>query len=430
MLARWALRTRSASSIGGIKPGESTWVRDDGFVKVLDFGIARRAITSEEAAPSGPTDLAAIEKLAVTNGTLTADGVVLGTPMYMAPEQMRGEALDGRTDQFAWGVLAHEVLTGKSRGEGGGHDASSEILSQESARWTERRRSLVGPVDLVIRRAMSKSAEARYPEMEEIAEALEAYAASGAGAAARTDQVASAVRDPALAATEQLPTTSLGVLAASAGTETPTTKRSPAAKARSARSAGIVVALALMIGAVGVWGTRLLSRPKSVHEVSPDAAVVPDVPSQMSSNPDANAAYRAGLQALRDGTMAGALKHLGRAVELDPLFGAAQLRLALCDLLYNQVSVVSSAKRGVHSALLRSGRVIGSFSKRSSSLHPIRKTDRRANICSRKPCQRTRTTANCRSGSLKFTKVRAPGQARKPSMNGLSRDLRFAFAGD
>ncbi len=93
-----------------IKP-ENVMVRDDGLVKVLDFGIARRAITKEEAAAAGPLDRAALEKLAISHGTLTAEGVVVGTPMYMAPEQMRGEALDGRTDQFAWGVLAHEVLT-------------------------------------------------------------------------------------------------------------------------------------------------------------------------------------------------------------------------------------------------------------------------------------------------------------------------------
>ena len=43
--------------------------------------------------------------------TTTSRGVVMGTPMYMAPEQLRGESLDGRVDQFAWGVVAYELLT-------------------------------------------------------------------------------------------------------------------------------------------------------------------------------------------------------------------------------------------------------------------------------------------------------------------------------
>jgi tetratricopeptide (TPR) repeat protein len=64
-----------------------------------------------------------------------------------------------------------------------------------------------------------------------------------------------------------------------------------------------------------------------------DAAVAIDAESPMSPNAEATAAYRAGMRALRDATLTPARTQLGHAVELDPLFGAAQLRLALLNLL-------------------------------------------------------------------------------------------------
>ncbi|HEY4121735.1 MAG TPA: serine/threonine-protein kinase, partial [Byssovorax sp.] len=79
-----------------VKP-ENVMVRPDGVVKVLDFGIARRAKRGVD--PSAPTEEGTI-------ATLTQAGVHVGTPAYMAPEQIKGDAIDGRTDQFAWGVLA------------------------------------------------------------------------------------------------------------------------------------------------------------------------------------------------------------------------------------------------------------------------------------------------------------------------------------
>jgi serine/threonine protein kinase len=86
-----------------VKP-ENVVVRPDGRVKVLDFGIARRAAVSPTAATSGGD----------TTTTLTGAGIVVGTPRYMSPEQMAGRTVDGRSDQFAWGVTAYEVLSGSN----------------------------------------------------------------------------------------------------------------------------------------------------------------------------------------------------------------------------------------------------------------------------------------------------------------------------
>ena len=78
-----------------LKP-ENIIRRDDGQIKVLDFGLAR--------SPS---------RRDATSTQLTEDGVVHGTPGYMSPEQLRGAEVDARADIFAFGVLAWELATGE-----------------------------------------------------------------------------------------------------------------------------------------------------------------------------------------------------------------------------------------------------------------------------------------------------------------------------
>jgi serine/threonine-protein kinase len=83
-----------------LKPENILLPGSDVEAKVLDFGVAK-VLDDQHVAPADAATL------------LTAAGVIVGTPAYMAPEQLRGEALDGRTDVFSLGVIAYEMLTGE-----------------------------------------------------------------------------------------------------------------------------------------------------------------------------------------------------------------------------------------------------------------------------------------------------------------------------
>ncbi len=83
-----------------------------GVVKILDFGLARAADPVQADDPSDAPTIAA-----TVGGT--AQGVILGTSAYMAPEQARGETADKRADIWSFGVIAYELLTGKRAFSGG-----------------------------------------------------------------------------------------------------------------------------------------------------------------------------------------------------------------------------------------------------------------------------------------------------------------------
>ncbi len=154
-----------------IKP-ENVMVREDGVVKVLDFGIARRQVGRVD--PHGKTEAPPLP-------TLTIDGVKLGTPFYMAPEQIRGDALDGRTDQFAWGVLAYELLTGSLpwRGSGDAMATMASVLTDRVDGAPLDEAAVPRAVQAVVLRALEKRPEARFASMEDVAQALDAAVRTG-----------------------------------------------------------------------------------------------------------------------------------------------------------------------------------------------------------------------------------------------------------
>jgi serine/threonine-protein kinase len=150
-----------------IKP-ENVMVRRDGLVKVLDFGIARR--TNAPVDGSAPTAQHGLP-------TITEQGIQVGTPLYMAPEQIRGDAVDGRTDQFAWAVCAYELVAGRIpwKVEAGSLGAVASILTDAPPDLGALVPELPGGVVAAIERALSKKADARFATMRDLIEEIEAH---------------------------------------------------------------------------------------------------------------------------------------------------------------------------------------------------------------------------------------------------------------
>jgi serine/threonine-protein kinase len=149
-----------------IKP-ENVMVRDDGVVKVLDFGIARRS--SGAVDPNAQTQPPALP-------TLTVAGSMLGTPVYMSPEQIRCDPLDGRADQFSWGVVAYELLAGRLpwRGTGDGMAAMASVLTDTPDASPLTSAGVSPAVQEIVLRALQKRPADRFASMDDLLRALDA----------------------------------------------------------------------------------------------------------------------------------------------------------------------------------------------------------------------------------------------------------------
>ncbi len=145
---------------------ENVLVGSDGRVRVTDFGLARASGSVEAVAARAPV-------LASTPAAmLTRTGTLMGTPYYMAPEQLEGAATDARSDQFSFCVALHVALTGEHpfdlEGEGGLVAAVTRARLRERARFQALPRRLRS----VLRRGLARAAQARYPSMAELLVAL------------------------------------------------------------------------------------------------------------------------------------------------------------------------------------------------------------------------------------------------------------------
>ncbi len=147
-----------------IKP-ENIMLRPDGYVKVLDFGIAKLA---ESAFAEATADGAGSMTLAETNL-----GSILGTVRYMSPEQARGAPVDKGTDIWSLGVVLYEMLTGHApfTGETPG-EVMASILEKEPPPLTSYVAHTLAELQQIISKALRKDREERYQSAHELLEAL------------------------------------------------------------------------------------------------------------------------------------------------------------------------------------------------------------------------------------------------------------------
>src|SRR6202162_6212987 len=135
---------------------ENLMVSDDGFVKILDFGLAKLA--------SPESDICA---------TATTPGLVMGTVGYMSPEQASGDRLDFRSDQFSFGLVLYEMVTGKRAFQ---RSTAAEtlvaILREPAEPITRQNRDAPAPLCWAIERCLAKEPDKRYVSTRDLAREL------------------------------------------------------------------------------------------------------------------------------------------------------------------------------------------------------------------------------------------------------------------
>jgi serine/threonine protein kinase/tetratricopeptide (TPR) repeat protein len=264
-----------------IKPS-NVMINERGYVKVLDFGLAK--LVGEER-------INAVDHEAVTVREMhTRSGVVIGTLLYLSPEQAKGDPVDPRSDIFALGVLLYECVTGRPAFSGkNAIEIVAQVIHVNPPPPSTINTHVPAELDRITLKALAKEPDARYQSADDL----------------RVDLLAvhHALEESGNVHTQHI-------------TPAPSTRRSSALITLSdmlqrPRLSPLIVLIAFMVIGLSAWGVMQWRRPK-LH--------IPTAEPQKL--------YDTGTDAIRNGSFFQASKALEMAIHLDDQFALAHARLA------------------------------------------------------------------------------------------------------
>ncbi len=145
-----------------LKP-DNVMLRPDGHVKILDFGLAKLV---EEPGERTLVEASRAETLAAD---ITREGAIAGTPVYMSPEQARGQPVDARSDRFSFGSMLYEMVTGRRPFQGPTLAATlSAILSGAPVPATDLNSQVPAELERILGKCLEKAPQDRYQHADDL----------------------------------------------------------------------------------------------------------------------------------------------------------------------------------------------------------------------------------------------------------------------